>query len=185
MDNTAEQYRRFLHGDNDAIAEIITVHRAGLELFLQTIVGDAQLAEELTQETFVKIFIKKPRFKPTASFKTWLYTIGKNEALRYLKKQKRSVPLSYDDAVLLPDDAPTVEEQYFADERKHAVHTVLGKLNPAYREILWLTYFEGLSNKECALMLGKNVHSIESLVSRARKALKDQLRKDGFLDENE
>ena len=87
--------------------------------------------------------------------------------------------------MLLPDDAPTVEEQYFADERKHAVHTVLGKLNPAYREILWLTYFEGLSNKECALMLGKNVHSIESLVSRARKALKDQLRKDGFLDENE
>ena len=185
MDYAAEQYRRFLHGDTDAIAEIIQLHRAGLELFLQTIVGDAQLAEELTQETFVKIFIKKPRYKPTASFKTWLYTIGKNEALRYLKKQKRSIPLSYEDALLIPDDAPTAEEQYFADEDRQNVHAVLGKLNPAYREILWLTYFEGLSNKECALMLNKNVHSIESLLSRARKSLKDQLRKDGFLYENE
>ncbi len=180
MDNTAEQYRRFLHGDKDAIAQIITEHRAGLELFLQTIVGDAQLAEELTQETFVKLFIKKPHYKPTASFKTWLYTIGKNEALRYLRKQKRSVPLTYEDAVLIPDDAPTTEERYFADEEKQNVLAVLGKLQPAYREILWLTYFEGLSNKECALLLNKNVHAVESLVSRARKALKEQLRKEGF-----
>ena len=82
--------------------------------------------------------------------------------------------------MLLPDDAPTAEERYFSDEEKQSVHAVLGKLTPAYREILWLTYFEGLSNKECALLLNKNVHAVESLVSRARKALKDQLRKEGF-----
>ena len=185
MDDGARMYRRFLNGDTAAIAEIVETYRVGLELYLLTIVGDAELAEELTQDTFVNIFIKKPHFTPKASFKTWLYTVGKNNALKFLKKQKRSVPLSYEDAVLIPDDARGVEEQYFADETRLHVHEVLNRLHPAYREILWLTYFEGLSNRESAAIFGKNVHSIESLVSRARKALKLKLQEEGFLYEDQ
>lgn len=185
LDKGALYYRRFLDGDNAAVADLVNEYRTGLELYLMTLVGDADAAEELTQDTFVKLFTKKPHYKPIASFRTWLYTIAKNSALRYLKKQKKQMPLSYEDAVLIPDDALTPEEQYFADEQKINVHTVLGKLKPEYREILWLTYFEGLSNKESALLLGKKVHSIESLVSRARAALKKQLQKDGYLHENE
>lgn len=185
MDKGALYYRRFLDGDNHAVGAIIDEYRTGLELYLMTIVGDADTAEELTQDTFVKLFTKKPHYKPIASFRTWLYTIAKNTALRHLKKQKKQIPLSYDDAVLIPDDAKNPEEQYFSDEQRINVHTVLCKLRPEYREILWLTYFEGLSNKESAALLGKNVHSIESLVSRARKAMKKQLQEDGFLHENE
>ncbi|MBQ3518664.1 MAG: RNA polymerase sigma factor [Clostridia bacterium] len=183
MSHGADGYRRYLAGDDKAVAEIIEAYRAGLELFLQQMTGDENTAEELTQETFVFLFTRKPHYKPTATFKTWLYTIAKNRALRYLKKQKRTVALSFEDALLIPDIGPTVEERYFATETAHHVHTVMGKLKPEYREILWLTYFEGLSNKESAAVMGKSVHGIEVLVSRARQALKNQLVKDGFADE--
>ncbi len=183
MDQGAESYRRFLAGDDKAIAEIIEIYRAGLQMFLQQMTGDENTAEELTQETFVFLFTRRPYYKPNATFRTWLYTIAKNRALRFLKKQKRTVALSFEDALLIPDLSPTLEEQYFATEAAHNVHAVMGKLKPEYREILWLTYFEGLSNKESAAILGKSVHNIEVLVSRARKALKNQLVKDGFADE--
>ncbi|MBR3955753.1 MAG: sigma-70 family RNA polymerase sigma factor [Clostridia bacterium] len=185
MSHGADGYRRYLAGDDKAVAEIIEAYRAGLELFLQQMTGDENTAEELTQETFVFLFTRKPHYKPTATFKTWLYTIAKNRALRYLKKQKRTVALSFEEALCIPDLSPSVEEQYFATEDAQRVHAVLGKLKPEYREILWLTYFEGLSNKESAAILGKSVHNIEVLVSRARKALKNQLVKDGFADENQ
>ena len=185
MDQGALSYRRYLAGDDKAVAEIIEAYRAGLEMFLQQMTGDENLAEEITQETFVLLFTKKPHYKPTASFKTWLYTIAKNRALRYLKKQKRTIALSFEEAMLIPDFGSDVEEQYFATEVAHHMHSVMGKLKPEYREILWLTYFEGLSNKESAAILGKSVHNVEVLVSRARKALKNQLVKDGFADEIE
>lgn len=185
MDQGAGSYRRYLAGDDKAVAEIIEAYRAGLEMFLQQMTGDESLAEEITQETFVFLFTRKPHYEPTASFKTWLYTIAKNRCLRALKKQKRSVALSFEDSLLIPDDSPTVEEHYFATETAHHIHAVMGKLKPEYREILWLTYFEGLSNKESAAVMGKSVHGIEVLVSRARQALKNQLVKDGFADEIE
>ena len=185
MDHGADCYRRYLAGDDKAVAELIEACRAGLQLFLQQLTGDEDTAEEITQDTFVFLFTRKPHYKPTASFKTWLYTIAKNRCLRYLKKQKRSVALSFEDSLLIPDDSPTVEERYFATETAHRVHAVMGRLKPEYREILWLTYFEGLSNKESAAVMGKSVHNIEVLVSRARQALKNQLVKDGFADEIE
>ena len=60
----------------------------------------------------------------------------------------------------------------------------MDSLKPDYRQVLWLTYFEELSNKETAAVMKKTVHSIETLVYRARNALKKQLEKEGFVYEN-
>lgn len=56
----------------------------------------------------------------------------------------------------------------------------MDKLRPNYRQVLWLIYIEGFTNKEAAAVMGKTVHNIESMVSRARKALRSQLEKEGF-----
>ena len=180
MDKGAQYYERFLHGDKNAIADIIEEYRTGLELYIYSVTGDISLAEEITQETFVKLFTKRPRFRASASFKTWLYTIGKNSALNYIKKHSRGVSLDREDIPELQSDVETLEEIYLADERKKAVHRALGKLKKEYREVLWLTYFEGMSNKESADIMKKKVHNIHSLLSRARQALKKQLEEDGF-----
>ncbi len=179
MDKGAQHYERFLHGDKNAIGDIVEEYRTGLELYLYSVVGDVCLAEEITQETFVKIFTKKPRFRAKASFKTWLYTIGKNSALNYIKKQSRST--NFDEGITdLQSDVETLEEIYLADGRKKAVHKALAKLKKEYREILWLTYFEEMSNKESAAVMNKSEHNIHTLLTRARQALKKQLEEDGF-----
>ncbi len=180
MDKGAQHYERFLHGDKNAIADIIEEYRAGLELYLYSVVGDISLAEEITQETFVKLFTKKPRFRAKASFKTWLYTIGKNSALNHIKKYSRNVSLDCDNGASFQSDVETLEEIYLADERKKVVHKALAKLKNEYREVLWLTYFEEMSNKESAVVMNKSEHNIHTLLTRARQTLKKQLEEDGF-----
>lgn len=184
MTDGADSYRRFLGGDKEAITEIVEAYRAGLEYFLLSVTGDEYIAEELTQDTFVYLFIKKPKYKNVASFKTWLYTIGKHKAYKYMKKRSKCVPLEMN-SPLFSEDIRTLEEKYFSDEQKLNVLDAMGKLKGEYREILWLTYFEELSNRECAEIMQKNVHSIEVLVSRARKSLKKLLQEEGYTYENQ
>ena len=185
LDNGADNYKRFLKGDIDAIGEIIQEYRAGLEYFLITIVNNEDAAEEITQDTFCYLFIKKPKFKEKSSFKTWLYTIGKNRAYRYLKKAQKYISLDENSESFISDERMLLEEKYFSDTEKLNILDVIGKLKKEYKEILWLTYFENLSNKECAEILGKKVHNIESLLYRARLALKKILQEEGYTDENQ
>ncbi len=180
MDGGFENYCLFLKGKTDAIDGIVEEYRAGLQLYLFSVLGDNDAAEDITQDTFLKLFVGKPRFDPKASFKTWLYTIGRNQAFTYLKKQKKTVCMPDEDVSGISDDVTYLEEQYIADEMKISVHRALNKLKAEYREILWLTYFEGLSNRQSAKVMNKSVHGIETLVSRARKAMKKQLEEDGF-----
>ena len=180
MDNGAKNYCFFLKGKEDAIDDIVEEYRAGLQLYLYSVLGDNDAAEDITQDTFLKLFVGKPRFDPKASFKTWLYTIGRNLAINYLRKQKKTVCMPEEDVMEISDDVLWLEEEYIADERKISVRRALDKLKPEYREVLWLTYFEGLSNKQSAKIMNKTVHGIETLVSRARKAMKKQLEEDGF-----
>lgn len=184
MDMGADSYKRFLKGDNDAIGEIVEMYRAGLEYFLLSILNNEDLAEEITQDTFCYLFIKKPKFKEKSSFKTWLYQIGKNRAYKYLKKNRRFTSLDESFPEFISEERMALEEKYFSDTEKLNIISVMSSLKKEYREILWLTYFEELSNKECAVILGRKLHDIESLLYRARKALKRILQEEGYTYEN-
>ena len=90
MDNGASSYRRFRDdGDEGGLAEIIREYRDGLIFYINSIVNNIQVAEELAEDTFVLLGTKKPRDKGIGSFKTWLYTIGRNLALNNLKRKSR------------------------------------------------------------------------------------------------
>ena len=73
MDHGAEQYRRFLDGDRDAMTALIRDYKDGLTFFLCGFTGDLTAAEELAQETFVRLYVKRPRFSGRSRFRTWLY----------------------------------------------------------------------------------------------------------------
>lgn len=181
MDNGAIAYSRFLQGDESGFVEIIRDYKDGLIFYLNGFVRNIHTAEELTEDTFVKIITKRPRFAGKSSFKTWLYAIGRNMALNYLKRNSKEIPVGQDPD--LAQEEESLEQAYIQEERKILVHQALSKLKGEYGQILWLIYFEGFSAKEAAVVMKKSVHSIETLVYRARQSLKTELDKEGFIYE--
>ena len=184
MDNGASSYRRFREdGDESGLIEIIRDYKDGLIFYLNSFVGNIHTAEELAEETFVILGIKKPKDKGKSAFKTWLYTIGRNVAIDYLRKTSKRTEVSIDDYIGFISVEQNFESAYIKEERKISVHRAIGKLKIEYRQILWLIYFEDFSIKEAAKVMKKSVHNAETLVYRARKSLKLQLEKEGFVYE--
>lgn len=184
MDNGASSYRRFRDdGDESGLVEIIRDYKDGLILYLNSFVGNIHTAEELAEDTFVLLGIKKPKDKGKGSFRTWLYTIGRNVAINYLRRNSKRAEISIDECSELVSEEQDLELSYIQEERKITVHRALRKLKSEYRQILWLIYFEGFSNKEAAAVMKKSVHNVETLVYRARRSLKSQLEMEGFVYE--
>lgn len=181
MDNGESSYRRFITGDDNALSEIVSGYKDGLILYLNSIVKNIGTAEELCEDTFVKLAVKKPRFRGGSSFKTFLYSIARNIAFDHLRRSRENVSIEDIDP---SDDRIDLESSYIKEERRIAVHRAMEKLSPDYAQVLWLTYFEDLPNKDAAAVMKKSTHAIETLVYRARNALKAQLEKEGFNYEN-
>ena len=183
MDNGARSYRRFLDGDDKALAQIVKDYRDGLIFYLNGIVNDFSLAEELMEETFFKLITKKPVFSPKYSFKTWLYTIGRNIAIDYLRQNAKRLDVPFGEAEMYVQSECDLEQLYLIEERRITIHRALKKLKGEYRQVLWLLYFDGLSSREAALVMKKNARQMKNLVYRAKSALKSELDKEGFLYE--
>ena len=184
MDNGASSYRRFLEGDDDGIVQIIKDHKDGLMLYLNSFLLNIHLAEDLTEDTFVKLIARRPRFSGKSTFKTWLYAIGRNVALDFLRKNAKLPTVSAEEAMTLIADEADVARQYLCSERKLQVHKALKQLNDEYRQVLVLVYFEDFQNDQVASIMGKSKKQIENLVYRAKLSLKSELEKEGFVYED-
>ena len=179
MDNGESSYRRFLEGDNEGLHEIICAYRAGLILYLNSFVQNIHTAEDLAEDTFLELMIKRPKFSGKSTFKTWLYAIGRNITAKYLRKHKKLsvVPLESQEYLA---DAENVESDYIQSEQKHILHQALHQLKLEYRQVLYLSFFEGFSNTEMAFIMKKSNRQIKSLLYNAKKALKSELERNGF-----
>ena len=185
VDTGASSYRRYLDGDENGFIELVRDYKDGLMLYLNRIVCDIHIAEDLTEDTFVKLGTKKPKYKQEkGSFKKWLYTIGRNVAIDYLRKNSKISEISIENCGQFSAEQENLENLIIKEERKIIVRNALNKLKPEYRQVIWLTYFENFNNKEVADVMKKSVHNIETLLYRARKALKAELEKEGFEYEN-
>ena len=179
MDNGASSYRRFLDGDKNALIDIISDYREGLVLFLSHFTGDFCLAEEIAEETFVKLYADQPNFSGKSSFKTWLFTIGKNAAINHIKRLSRHREVPIDDFYDIADKE-NIERSYIRDEEKKQLLRALEKLNADYRQVLYLVYFENFSNTETAHIMGRSERQIRNLLYRSKESLRNILEKEGF-----
>ena len=183
MDNGAENYRRFLNGDNSGLVEIIREYKDGLIFYLRGFTDDILQAEELAEDTFVRLVTKRPRFNQRSKFKTWLYTIGRNIAVDHARCKTRYVEISYGDCPEIANEEASLEQVYIQEERSILLHRAMRELKPEYRQILWLVYFEGFTNREAAAIIKRSVHSVETLVYRAKRALRARLDEEDFIYE--
>ena len=184
MDTGAESYCRFLNGDDNGITEIIRDYKDGLMLFLNRYVNNIHIAEELTEDTFFKLVTKKPRFTQNNSFKTWLYTIGRNVVLNYIKHNRNIVKASFEELKNPCADEEYAERSYLRKEQNLQLSSILAKIGSNYATVLHLKYFEDMSNKQIAEVLKKNKRQVENMLYQAKKALKTELEKEGFIYEN-
>lgn len=181
MDKGAESYRRFLGGDDRGLAELVEAYKDGLILYLNGYVNNIFAAEELAEDTFFRLLVKKPRFSGKSSFKTWLYAIGRNVAVDELRRQRRCMPAA--DVEECRRETQCIEEAYLGEERRRVVHRALSALSPDYRAVVWLVYFEGFSGREAAVILKKSDRQIRNLLYRAKQALRAKLEEEGIFDE--
>ena len=180
MDGMTECYDRFLQGDEQAFSDIVAENRLGLSYYIFSFVRDFDTAEELTEDVFVKLYLKRPANRKKCSFKTWLYTIGRNLAIDHLRKRKKENRLSLDEIAELSSGENPTEERYFAEETKKALQKALDSIPPAYAEALRLMYFEGFTEKEISHITKRSIKSTYDLIYRAKKAIREELIKEGF-----
>ena len=184
MDNGESSYRRFQAGDDEGLHEIICAYRAGLILYLNSFVQNIHTAEDLAEDTFTELAIRNPKFSGNSSFKTWLYAIGRNQAVMYIRKHSKLDVIPLESQEYLADETD-LERNYIQGEQKRMVHQALHSLKPDYRQVLYLTYFEDFSNEETAKVMWKTNRQIRNLLYNAKKALKSELERRGFQYEDE
>jgi RNA polymerase sigma-70 factor (ECF subfamily) len=183
MDNGASSYRRFLDGEDTGIADIVGDYKDGLILYLNGYVNNIFIAEELAEDTFFRLITRKPSFSGKSTFKSWLYAIGRNVAVDYVRRNRKICQTPIEDMENYLTEAQTLEESYIQEESKRLIHKALTDLPTDYRNVLWLVFFEDFSSKEAATILKKNERQMKNLLYRAKQALRLKLERDGFIYE--
>jgi len=178
-------YKNFLAGNSDCFDELVILYRKPLTLFLMSFVKNYHICEELAQDVFVEILIHKERYKIGYGLKTYLFTIGRNKAVDYIRKNNRN--FFVEDIEDLANQASSCEDEmldnYLKNEMSEALHKAIGELKDDYKRAIWLIDFEDLTYKETADIFQKTIPQIKILIFRARKALKAKLERNGFKDE--
>ena len=175
MDNGASSYRRFLDGDESGLNEIVEMYGNNLMFFINSIVKNIALSEDLMEDTFMELIVHKHFFRGESSFKTYLFKIARNKALNALKRNKIYVTLDTE-----IEDTKKLEDIIITNDKNRNIKAALDKINNDYKEVIHLIYFEGMSYEEAGKVMKKNNKQIKNLAHRARNSLKEVLEKEGF-----
>ena len=177
-----ELYRRFLSGDDNAFDELVALYEDELSNFLNGIVNDYHEAKHLTIETFARLFASGGKFTAKASLKTYLFTIGKNLAFRYVKMRNREQHVSFDEAIeSLVDEDESPYGCIKREENKRLLQKAMSELKNDHRAVLALLYFEDMSYIHAGQALSKTETQIRGLAYRAKVALKKKLEDSGYI----
>ena len=159
-------YHRYLNGDDAGLEALMKKYGNPLTLYLDGYLHDVHEAEDLMLDVFAYLFTKKPRIRD-GGFKAYLYKTARNMALRH--KSKRKCLFRLDELTDESDGQLLVEEVIRTEERNRILHFCMGEMNPDYREVLYLTYFEGMSYAQAAEVTGKTVKQITNMVYRGKE----------------
>lgn len=170
-------YAQYLSGDESALTQLVQTYGDGLVRFAYCFVKDAMTAEDIAEDTFATLIVKRKRFSPRASFKTYLYKIARNKCVDYLRFKRRFVPLDDLSNVLSASDVDTDVD---LTERAKTLYKCMQCLPLQYRNVLTLTYIEEFSTEQTATIMGKTVKQIYNLLARAKVSLKELLINEGF-----
>jgi RNA polymerase sigma-70 factor (ECF subfamily) len=159
-------------GDLDAFNEIVLRYQQQAWRTAYRLLGDAMEAEDVAQESFLKILKAAPRYRPTASFRSYLYTSIYRLCLDTRKKNR---PTPGDAIPDRPSPLPSAMENMVSRERGEEIRHALNRLPLNQRTAMVLKHDQGLSYAEIAQVMDTTPKSVEMLIRRARKSLHAKL----------
>ena len=163
---------RVADGDLGAFEEIVRRNQQRAWRIAFRFIGDQVEAEDIVQEAFLKILASSHRYKPSASFSTYLYSVVSRLCIDHAKK-KRPVLINEVPETEDPHSDPSVT--MIQMERDAVVRKALDALPPRQRMVIILKYYEDLSYMDIARAMRTTVKAVERLLSRARKTLQTSL----------
>ena len=168
--------------DQSAFTELVNRYLKPIYNFSLRLCGNPKDAEEITQESFVKLWKNIGKFRQGEKFKTWFYTIARNTTIDWMRKKKSIVFSEFENEDgnnyiedTLIDTEKTTHELFELSEHKVTVERLLGELTVQYREVLLLRYHEGLDFEEIGKTLKKSVNTVKSQHRRALIILSKKL----------
>ena len=167
-------------GDAAAFERIVERHLPMLHALAWRMLGDAGEAEDVVQESLVKLWVNARGWQPSGGgLGAWLRRIATNACLDRLRRPRA---LSDEGLPERADDGPSADAIIDAERRRVAVQAAILALPDRQRAAIVLTYHEGVSNAEAASILGIGVKALESLLVRARQGLSQRLAAQGLLE---
>lgn len=168
-------------GDQLAFETLLKKYRYSLYASVLKVVKVKDVAEDIVLETFAKVFSRLDEYNPNFAFSTWLFRIGINKSIDYLRNKKNLNTSSIDDYIkdetgsTFADSIPSSDDDPIQDllkEEKIAfVNVILDKLSPRYKRVIEMYYYQEMSCEEIAKEINSTVNNVKAELFRARKVL--------------
>ena len=161
--------------DKEIIHSLFETYQREIYLYLYSLSGNRDLAEDLLQETFLKAILALP--DSHSNIRAWLYKVARNLFYNTVRKQSKEIlELSEDESG--GDDSPL--EQLLVDERQRILVNAINKLENPFREIVLLQYYGNMQLNQISAIIGVSPGNVRVMATRARKKLKEYMKEDGY-----
>ena len=185
VNNDVQLIRRILSGDDEAFSILMRKHQKGVHALIWRKIGDFQVTEEITQDTFIQVYKRLGSLEDPKRFKGWLYVIANRLCLNWIKRNKtkmdrlnmqsleETLPEEIEEASHLHHTFHESETEA-ANRRQNLVKALLEKLPESERTVVTLYYLGEMTTKEIGRFLGVSINTIKSRLRRGRKRLQEE-----------
>ncbi len=176
----AQLIHRVLNGDENAFSELVKKYQKQVHALAWRKIGDFHIAEEITQDTFLRAYQKLPTLKKPQRFASWLYVIAANRCNTWLHKQQSRAQLLKNKGGVRPEKPSYSEyvieenERISVQAQREVVKKLLAKLQESERTVMTLHYFAEMSCTEIGAFLGVSANTVKSRLRRAQQRLRKE-----------
>jgi len=172
-DSEINLVREFLEGNDLAFIYLYNRHKHGLYLYCLKMLGDSETAKDLVQEVFLKVYERRAQLVHPDSFRSWLYTIARNDCISTFRKQTGKEELPEE---IQEEAGGSFSEKYDRKEEAVFVAEAISRLKPELKEVIILREYQNLSYREIAEIQGTTETVVKSRLYTARQTLYQALK---------
>ena len=160
-------------GSGEAFAALVGRYRAPVVRLAYRLTHDADEANDIAQDSFMRAYRRIGDFKPDRPFARWLFVIARNASLDAIRRRRRAAAVEPADVITRAEPGP--EELVLRNDEAMRVHAALDSLPANYRNVLELYYLSDLRYREIALALEIPIGTVKTYISRAKRRLRSEL----------